>query len=55
MGRPAPAPIVEEVVRTAPDWSTVDQAIASALQEAELDAEAFANGSPNSNPAWSRS
>lgn len=43
MGRPAPAPIVEEVVRTAPDWSTVDQAIASALQEAELDAEAFAS------------
>ncbi len=43
MGRPAPAPIVKEIVRAAPDWSNVDRDVAAALQTAELDAEAYAS------------
>ncbi len=43
MGRPAPVPIVKEIVRAAPDWSNVDRDVAAALQTAELDAEVYAS------------
>jgi hypothetical protein len=43
MSRPAPAPILQEVVRSAPDWSNVDRSVAAALQTAQLDAETYAS------------